>query len=208
MTSTATRRPEDDLALPPGGLALDARAERDARLARCLAAAAQGDSGAFETFYDATVAYARTLARRVLNGGDTDDLLADAYFEVWRSAARYDPQRGSAVTWLLTIVRSRALDLLRHRTAHPSVAGTDRAAVESAVDAAEEPAERLWRQQAGTRLHAALQRLTAAERWVVGLAYFRELTHTEIAACTGLPLGTVKSHVQRAQTKLRAALAA
>ena len=184
-----------------------ARTERDRQLAALLAEAARGDSSAFEAFYDATVAYARTLARRMLHGVDTDDLLADAYFEAWRHAARFDAARGGAVTWLLTIVRSRALDLLRHRNAYPSVAGTDAAEVDMPGDASDDPAERLWREQADSRLHAALERLTAPERWVLGLAYFRELTHHEIAQCTGMPLGTVKSHVQRAQTKLRAALA-
>ncbi len=180
-----------------------ARAERDARLAALLTASARGNTSAFEEFFDATAGYARALARRVLRSDDTDDLLADAFFEAWRAAARFDPARGSAVTWLLVIVRSRALDLLRQRATHPSVAGTDTSLHELADESATDPSERLWQQQAGTRLHAALQLLTAAERWVLGLAYFRELTHAEIAARTCMPLGTVKSHITRAQTKLR-----
>jgi RNA polymerase sigma-70 factor (ECF subfamily) len=205
MTSSA---PRFEPAAAAARLPDPARAERDARLAHLLVASARGDAGAFEDFYDATIGHAQALARRVLRGADTEDLLADVYFEAWRSAARYDAGRGSAMTWLLTLVHSRALDLLRHRAAHPSVAGSDDAMADLPGEQGDDPAERLWRQQAGTRLHAALQRLTPPERWVLGLAYFRELTHTEIAHCTGLPLGTVKSHVQRAQTKLRAALAA
>jgi RNA polymerase sigma-70 factor, ECF subfamily len=184
------------------------RTERDRQLAAWLAEAAQGSSGAFEQFHDATVAHARTLARRMLRGpqrdSDCDDLLADAYFEAWRNLARFDAARGGAVTWLLQIVRSRALDLLRRQAAH---AAEPLAAEAHEAGHEEDAAQRLWQQQAGTRLHAALSRLTAPERWVLGLAYFRELSHTEIAAATGLPLGTVKSHVQRAQVKLRAALA-
>ena len=202
MTASASASRDCEVAAPDA-----ARAERDVQLARWLQAAAQGNASAFEFFYDATAAYARTLARRMLHGADTDDLLADAYFEVWRHASRFDPARGSAVTWLLTIVRSRALDLLRHRSAYPSGAGTEAGAADTPGDPADDPAERLWREQAGSGLHKALEKLSAAERWVLGLAYFRELTHIEIAACTGLPLGTVKSHVQRAQTKLRTALA-
>ena len=206
-----SRVPRQENAAPPVRLADMARAERDAHLAALLGASARGDAGAFEAFYDATIGCARALARRVLRGIDTDDLLADVYFEAWRSAARYDAARGSAVTWLLTLAHSRALDLLRHRSAHPSVGGSGSegdAAADLPADPSDDPAEQLWRQQAGTRLHAALQRLTPPERWVLGLAYFRDFTHTEIAHCTGLPLGTVKSHVLRAQTKLRAALAA
>jgi RNA polymerase sigma-70 factor (ECF subfamily) len=183
------------------------RQQRDQHLAALLAAAARGDSAAFEAFYDATAGYARALARRLLHGADLEDLLADAFFEAWRGAARFDAGRGSAVTWLLTIVKSRALDLLRHQAAHPSVGGQAGDPAETAADAHADPAEALWQQQAGSRLHGALQGLSAAERWVLGLAYFRELSHSEIAQCTGLPLGTVKSHVLRAQHKLRAALA-
>lgn len=182
------------------------RAERDARLAGLLAQSARGNTTAFEAFYDATAGYARALARRVLRTDDTDDLLAEAYFEAWRHAARFDPARGTAVTWLLTIVRSRALDLLRQRATHPSVAGADAGEHEWPTDADADPSEQLWQLQAGTKLHAALALLTSAERWVVGLAYFRELTHAEIAARTSMPLGTVKSHILRAQNKLREAL--
>jgi RNA polymerase sigma-70 factor (ECF subfamily) len=184
------------------------RSERDQRLALLLAASARGDTTAFEAFYDETLAYARTVARRLLRGGDSDDLLADVYFEAWRSAARFDPQRGSAVTWLLTLVRSRTLDLLRHRAVHPGPPAHEVDAVEDATDAGDDPGDRLWRRQAGARLHAELQRLSGVERWLLGLAYFRELSHAEIARCTGLPLGTVKSHLLRAQHKLRCALAA
>jgi RNA polymerase sigma-70 factor (ECF subfamily) len=146
------------------------------------------------------------LARRILQNPDIEDLLADVYFEAWRNAARFDADRGSALTWVLTIVRSRALDLLRHRAVHPSVAGRESATTESSTDPDDDPAERLWRQREGTRLHTALQGLSNAERWVLGLAYFRDLTHGEIAQCTGLPLGTIKSHMLRAQAKLRTAL--
>lgn len=189
-----------------------ARGERDQRLAAWLAAAAGGDHRAFESFYDATFAYARTVARRLLRDpAEVEDLLADAYFEAWRSLARFDSTRGSAVTWLLTVVRSRALDALRAAAARP-----DRAALAATADAMpgddihaapeSDPAEQLWRRQSGTALHAALAALSAPERWVLGLAYLRELSHSEIARCTGMPLGTVKSHAQRAQNKLRALL--
>jgi RNA polymerase sigma-70 factor (ECF subfamily) len=112
------------------------------------------------------------------------------------------------VTWLLTIVRSRAVDLLRRRATHPSTPLDDDD--DEAADSADEftdPADRLWRAQAGTRLDAALRELNAAERWVLGLAYFRELPHAAIAQTTGLPLGTVKSLILRSQAKLRSRLA-
>jgi RNA polymerase sigma-70 factor, ECF subfamily len=185
------------------------RAERDARLAALVAAAARGDTTAFEAFYDATLGAARCLARRVLGslaGSELDDLLAEVYFEAWRNAARFDAARGSAIAWLLTLVRSRSIDALRSRAAQPLAQHAE--ADDSTADPGPDPAERLWQSQAGSRLHAALAGLSAAERWALGLAYFRELSHREIAAATGWPLGTVKSHLLRAQGKLRAALAA
>lgn len=195
--------------------ALQARAARDARLAGLLHAAAAGDASAFESFYDATFVYARTVARRLLrDNAEIEDLLADCYFEAWRSAARFDAARGSPVTWLLTLVRSRGLDALRSAAARPDRVSTAMPADESAAadvaatpaGADSDPAERLWRRQAGAELHAALASLTSPERWVLGLAYLRELSHAEIASCTGMPLGTVKSHALRAQNKLRALL--
>lgn len=199
----------------------DPRRERDERLAVLLAAAAAGDAAAFERFYEATFAFARTVARRLLrDNAEVEDLLADCYFEAWRTASRFDGGRGSAVTWLLTLVRSRGLDALRAAAARPERAGAappsgpdetgdglerPSAHADGPVDAAD-PAERLWRREAGAELHAALSGLTGPERWVLGLAYLRELSHAEIARCTGMPLGTVKSHVLRAQQKLRTRL--
>jgi RNA polymerase sigma-70 factor (ECF subfamily) len=218
MSPTASRqRSAAGTAAPAGAVAGTAatqpHAARDARLATLLGAAARGDSTAFEAFYDATYAYAHVLARRLLGGGDTDDLLADVFFEAWRKAAAFDAARGSAVTWLLTLVRSRALDLLRHRVVHPSVGGRgtdadreDEPGRREACAPDTDPGDALWRREAGSRLHALVAALSPAERWALGLAYWQELSHAEIAHVTGWPLGTVKSHLLRAQRKLRQAL--
>lgn len=180
------------------------RAERDAELAELLRAAGRGSAGAFETFYDRTVRYANAFARRLVKPEDMDDVLSDAFFQAWREAARFDPARGSAVTWLLTLVRSRALDLLRQRRHTAS----EEAQAELAERACELPGpdDVLALARDGSRLHAALATLSTNERWVLGLAYFRELTHQQIAECTGLPLGSVKSLILRSQARLRGLL--
>lgn len=183
-----------------------ARAARDRHLADCLSRVARGDAAAFEAYYDATFGYAELVARRYLRGDDCDDLLADVYFEVWRTAPRFDPARGSPVTWLLLLVKSRALDALRQKTTHPSVQEDEDGDDEIAAEASCDPAELLWRRQCDSRLHDALAGLSAAERWVLGLAYFRELSHSQIAAATAMPLGTVKSLIHRAQLRLRQTL--
>lgn len=184
--------------------ALAARAERNDALAALLHDAAAGNSRAFEAFYDATLAYAHALARRMLRPADVQDVLADAYFQAWREVARFDTKRGAAVTWLLTLVRSRALDLLRHQRASPEV---EAAEPPEPATPSPGPEALLAGMQAGSQLRAALAELSSNERWVLGLAYYRDLSHREICAETGLPLGTVKSLILRAQTKLRERLA-
>jgi len=189
--------------LPPTG-------ERDAHHAALLAASARGDARAFETFYRATARHALSVARRVCGDAYAQDVTADAYFQAWRSAGEFDAGRGSALTWLLTIARSRALDRVRQESVrHGGMQGAP------AFDADEQqqaqqpgPDALLESVETSSRLHAALARLSANERWVLGLAYFREHTQAEIAGVTGLPLGTVKSLMTRAQHKLRTALCA
>jgi len=179
------------------------RRARDERLAALLQRSAAGDAQAFAAFYDASVVHARTLARRILRDAELDDVLADAFFQAWRDAARFDAARGSAMAWLLTIVRTRALDLLRQRQLRGHGAEAEPA------DAASDdpgPPDLLAQSQAGTQLHAALERLSQQERWLLGLAYYRDHSHVQIAAATALPLGTVKSVLLRAQHKLRALL--
>ena len=183
-------------------------AERDARHAALLAAAAQGDARAFEEFYRLTIDLASVVVRRIAGPNQTEDVLSDAYFQAWQQAHLFDPRRGSALTWLLTTARSRALDRWRaERLRHGGLDGApefDAAAQEDAASPG--PETLLEATQASQHLHAALTRLSANERWVLGLAYYRDQTHGEIAALTGLPLGTVKSLISRSQSKLREAL--
>ena len=190
------------------GADTDQRAERDLQLATWLRRAAEGDASAFERFYDATAGYAQALARRLLREADVDDVLADSYFQAWREAPRFDPTRGSAVTWLLTRVHSRAIDLRRQQQRAPDAArDTDPDALSHHPSELPGPDELLALAEAGTRLAAALAGLSAQERWVLGLAYYRDLSHAATAEATGLPLGTVKSLLLRAQQKLRMLLA-
>lgn len=182
--------------------AAQARAERDRLLAAWLQAAAHGDASAFERFYDATVGYAHAFGHRLLPAADVEDVLADTYLQVWRECARFDARRGSPVTWLLGIVRNRAIDLLRHRMASPERSTSDGQLPEACCDAASPP-DLLETTRMGCELRAALACLSAQERWLLGLAYFRDLTHAQISQATHLPLGTVKSCILRAQAKLR-----
>ncbi len=181
---------------------------RDDLLAALLQASAKGDARAFEQFYNATVRQAMAVARRIAGDSHAEDVLAEAYFQIWRHAARFDAARGTPLSWLLTVVRSRALDRLRQETLrHGGHSGAPEWDPERSEAAAEPGPEHLLDSlQQHTRLHAALAALSPNERWVLGLAFFRDCTHAEIAALTGLPLGTVKSLINRSQHKLRGRL--
>lgn len=181
-------------------------AARDRVLAALLRSAAAGDAKAFDQFYSATIRYAMGVVRRIA-ASHAEDVLADAYFQAWQAAAKFDPSRGSPLSWLLTIARSRALDRLRQEMLrHGGQAGAPEHDGADQPDAAPGPDELLESVQARSRLHTALADLSANERCVLGLAYFRDCSQTEVAAITGLPLGTVKSLMTRAQHKLRLVL--
>ena len=181
---------------------------RDANYAALLQAAAHGDARAFENFYNATVRQAMAVVRRIVGEAYTEDVLADCYFQAWRNARQFDAGRGSALTWLLTMARSRALDRMRQETLrHGGLSGAPEFDADSAeADGRPGPDALLESVESCSRLHEALAQLSASERWVLALAYFRDHTHSEISTLTGLPLGTVKSHITRGQQKLREAL--
>ncbi|WP_395689843.1 RNA polymerase sigma factor [Caenimonas koreensis] len=181
---------------------------RDAQIAAQLAAAARGDARAFEQFYNATIRYAMAVVRRIVGDSLGEDVLADCYFQAWRNAGQFDPQRGSGLTWLLTMARSRALDRLRQEKLRHAGMNATPADESLELQASDEPGPQAICEsvEASSRLYRALAELSGSERWVLGLAYFRDHSHSEIARITGLPLGTVKSQIKRAQEKLRECL--
>lgn len=191
-------------------------AGEDERLAGLVAATAARDQTAFADFYDLTFKQAFAVARRiVLTVEAAEDVLEEAYFQVWRDAGRFDAARGRALTWLLTIVRSRALDFLRRRepaesldhpeTATESAGGED----EHRLDGWHgDPHDLLDATERESAIHLALARLRPVERQIIALAYFRDLSHQEIANACRMPLGSVKTIIHRAHGKLRTLLAA
>lgn len=196
---------------PPG------RSGDDERLAGLVAAAATRDQAAFASFYDLTFKQAFAVARRiVLTVEAAEDVLEEAYFQVWRDAARFDATRGRALTWLLTIVRSRALDFLRRREPADSLDHRAGAVEDTATGEDEhrldgwhgDPHDLLDATERESAIHLALARLRPVERQIIALAYFRDLSHQEIANACQMPLGSVKTIIHRAHGKLRTLLAA
>ncbi|MGL5004203.1 MAG: RNA polymerase sigma factor [Casimicrobium sp.] len=185
--------------------AVDVDAARNAELVALVIAAANGDARAFESFYERTIHYASAIARRIIGANHLEDVLADAYLQAWRDLSRFDATRGNPAAWIVTIARTRALDRLRQENVrHGGMSGAPEAeANDIEADDAPGPDTLLERLQLSSALHSALRTLNANERWCLALAYYRDHTHSEIATITGLPLGTVKSLINRAQQKLR-----
>lgn len=196
---------------PPAHVALSvADVARNDQLKMLLLAAALGDAKSFESFYTLTIHIATSVVYRIAGSNHTEDILADAYFQAWQQSSQFQSTRGSAVAWLLAIARSRALDKLRaERLRHCGLSGApeagDNEAVESPLPG---PDALLERVQAYGQLHRAIAKLSGPERWVLGLAYYRDMNHRQIAGVTELPLGTVKSLISRSQRKLRCAITA
>jgi RNA polymerase sigma-70 factor, ECF subfamily len=166
---------------------------------------AAGQQVALNELYELTVAKLFGLARLILrNSADAEEVVCDTYAQIWESARRFEAGRGSVLGWMLTICRSRALDLLRQRRSRLRTAdGFEREAAVS--DDAQEggPDVLLQELQRGTSVQRAMAALSPIRRQLVALAFLQGLSHQEIVEQTGLPLGTVKSHIRRALTVLR-----
>jgi RNA polymerase sigma-70 factor, ECF subfamily len=162
----------------------------------------QGDERALEVLYEATVGKVYGLATAILRQAeDAEDVVCATYAQAWDNASSYDSRRASVLGWLLMMCRSRALDLLRKRRTSTEHASS--AAFEYAREYAELPEDVLSLLQRNTRVHSALASLPDDRRHLISLAFLRDLSHHEIAATTGMPLGTVKSHLRRALIQLR-----
>jgi RNA polymerase sigma-70 factor (ECF subfamily) len=171
-----------------------------------LAGAASGDQDAFSRFYDATSAAVYGLALRILrNPAEAEEVALDVFLQVWRDAARYDPRRGSALSWLLVLARSRAIDRLRSRmpTRRAETVFDEEREI---ADEAHGPGETSWIAQQGAIVRRALRELPGEQRVALELAYFGGLTHAEIAERLSVPIGTAKSRIRLGMMKMREAL--
>lgn len=188
--------------------AVDAWKEENALLLELLEQARQGSSEAFETLYDRTARWLLAEVRSVVRDGQAEDVLAETYLQVWNSLNSYDGRRAPPGAWLRMIARSRALDHLRREKVHGFALGNGpAAALREAVDGADGPEQILSSAESRRLVWLSLSGLSQDEKTVIGLAYFRDHTQHEIARIIGLPVGTVKSMMLRAQDKLRTDLA-
>jgi RNA polymerase sigma-70 factor, ECF subfamily len=169
---------------------------------------AGGDSAALSGVYEQTVAQIFAIARGMLRcKEDAEEVVCDVYTHAWQRANTYDCSRGTVMAWLAVMTRNRAIDRLRQRRDALSL-DDDRHSTLAASLAGEAlgPEQVLTQFQSGSAVHRALKSLSAPRRVLLGLAFFQGLSHQEIADATGMPLGTVKSHLRRALAALQGEL--
>lgn len=174
-------------------------------LAKLIARIVQRDRAALAELYDASASRAYALALRI--AGDqpnAEEVVSDTYYQIWTQAERYDAQRGRVLAWIMTICRSRALDNLRRRDVaeqHP-----DPDLLRNDLASEEGPLDLLLSIERSSAVHCALAALDARDRLLLSLAFFKGLSHQEIAEQTDMPLGTVKSIIRRSMVSLRSML--
>jgi RNA polymerase sigma-70 factor (ECF subfamily) len=174
-------------------------------LGELLRRSSRGDEAAFAALYDATTRRVFGLALRVVRDpAQAEEVTQEAFLEIWRTSARFDRDRGSALAWMLTIVHRKAVD--RVRSAEASTRrdttyhqGATTVEHDTTAEAAEASLE-------AHRIRGALRTLTDVQREALELAYFGGYTHTEVARMLDLPVGTAKTRIRDGLIRLRDAM--
>ena len=182
----------------------------DAELMELLDRVANRDALALKALYEQTSSKLYGLAVRVVGNREwAEDVLQEAFLNIWRAAEDYRAHLSPPMAWMGLIVRSRALDFLRRRN-------SDRAHLTQEFDevleatlegASANPMDTTLASQQAWALHQCLTRLEIQQREVVSLAYLRDLSHSELAQQLRLPLGTVKTWIRRGLEQLRTCMA-
>jgi len=180
-TSQLSAQPDDLRAL------LDGIADRNQR--------------AMAMFYDATINRVYGLIQNIIYDESlVGEVISDVYFQVWNRAGDYDESRGSIIGWLLMQARTRAIDLLRKHRRHATVTGDDQ---EVAAPDHLNADQIVLALEQGHAIQKALAQLNPIQRQLITLAFYRDMSHSELAEHMQIPLGTVKSHLRRALIALK-----
>ena len=176
---------------------------RNTELMSLMQAIIDKDEAALGQLYDLTIDRVYRLAYTMVKSEvDAEEIVSDVYLKVWQRSTQYDPTRGPVIAWLMVNCRSLALDLLRRRRSQQKnreqlLSQTWETKELSTAD------ELLNLLQEGTAVHQALAGLSAIQQQMIALAFFKDMSHQEIATALQLPLGTVKSHIRRGLQSLR-----
>jgi len=190
----------------------------ETRLVGWLSRCALGDRQAFRLLYDATSPrLLGVVAKMVGRGAQAEDLLQDVYVRIWKAAGQYRPGAGSPMAWMAATARYRAIDHLRSRGARPEVAigdlpshaGADAGdddPTQRVVDPGPGPARTFEARSEAEAVQFCLDTLQGSQQQSISLAYYQGLSHGEIAAHLGAPLGSVKTWVRRGLVALKTCL--
>lgn len=189
------------------------RADASAQLRELITRSAAGDHAAFAQVYQRTQAHLFGVALRILGREQAaEDVLQEAFVNIWNNASAYRPQVGGQdiqpMTWLIAIVRNKALDALRSRTRRRETEWTDGESDDATGDSAPSAMELFARATDALRIEACMEALDGSHRQSLAMAYYQGLSHSEVAAQMGAPLGSVKAWIRRGLDKLKTCLAA
>ncbi len=175
-----------------------------AHLVELMSATARGDHWAFAELYDLTVRRIYGTVLRVLRAPEhAEEVTQEVYAELWQQAARYNPSKGSVISWMCTVARRRAVDRVRS-------VSSEMARDERYAGTAEPEIDQVWdsttQRQDIERVRRGLQSLTDLQSETLTLAYYEDLTQSQIATRLNVPLGTVKARMRDAMKRLGDAL--
>ncbi len=169
----------------------------------------QGDQAALSALYDryAKIIYAFAF-KSLRSVEESEEVVMDVFAQVWRIGDRYDAQKGRVDTWLFTIARSRILDRVRklQRTQGATTFSIDALEIQPKADSVD-LFEEAFIAERRSRMMAAMKTLPDEQRFVLELAYYQGLSHSQIAAQTGISLGTVKTRIRLGLNKLKSIVA-
>ncbi|MFF7364565.1 ECF RNA polymerase sigma factor SigK [Streptomyces sp. NPDC008125] len=167
-----------------------------------LVQVARGDQDAFAQVYDTVCGPVLGLIRTVLRDpAQSEEVAQEVLVEVWRTASRYQPSRGGAMNWVLTLAHHRAVD--RVRSAEASAAREHRAALLERTPAYDEVTEQVESRLEREQVRRCLRTLSELQRESVTLAYYRGLTYREVAELLAVPLGTIKTRLRDGLIRMR-----
>jgi RNA polymerase sigma-70 factor (ECF subfamily) len=178
-------------------------------LKRLLSRVALGDRKAFRALYDATSPSLFGVALRILNRRErAEEVIQDAFVNVWQRASSYSDAVSRPMTWLTAIVRNRALDMLRSESARPteSLHYEENGEVHEPTDERPDPLGLLERAVDEVRIRDCLGDIQGPQRQCLALAYYHGLSHSEVAARLAAPIGSVKVWIRRGLDRLKRCL--